>query len=46
MRTLWVLLNMIVATVPLSIVVMVAALFGVRGRIYDDVARVWCRCVL
>ena len=46
MRTLWVLLNMIVATVPLSIVVMVAALFGVRGRIYDDVARVWCRWVL
>jgi 1-acyl-sn-glycerol-3-phosphate acyltransferase len=46
MRTLWVLLNMIVATVPLSIVVMVAALFGVRGRIYDDVARVWCRWFL
>jgi 1-acyl-sn-glycerol-3-phosphate acyltransferase len=43
---LWVALNLIVATVPLSLIVLAAALLGVRGAIYDDIARLWCRWVL
>lgn len=45
-RTIWVTLNLVMATIPLSIVVMVAALLRARGSIYDDVARLWCRWVL
>ena len=46
MRTLWVALNMLVATVPLSLVIIGAALLGIRGRIYDDIARLWSRWFL
>jgi 1-acyl-sn-glycerol-3-phosphate acyltransferase len=45
-RTLWVALNLVVATVPLSIAVLVCALFRVRGPVYDRLARTWARWVL
>ena len=45
-RTIWVALNLIVATVPISLVVIIAALLGVRGGLYDDMARLWCRWIL
>jgi 1-acyl-sn-glycerol-3-phosphate acyltransferase len=45
-RTAWVALNLIVATVPLSLVVILAALLRVRGGIYDSIARLWSHWVL
>lgn len=45
-RTVWVAINLVASTVPLSLVVMIAALLGVRGGLYDDMARLWCRWVL
>ncbi len=45
-RTVWVALNLILATVPLSLGVTVLALLGVRGRIYDDASRLWSRWIL
>jgi 1-acyl-sn-glycerol-3-phosphate acyltransferase len=45
-RTIWVALNVIVATVPLSLVAIGAALLGVRGSLYDRLARIWSRWAL
>lgn len=45
-RTIWVGLNLILATLPASIVVIVAALLRIRGGIYDDASRLWSRWVL
>jgi 1-acyl-sn-glycerol-3-phosphate acyltransferase len=45
-RTVWVALNGILATVPLSLTVIVAGLLGIRGSIYDDMARLWSRWIL
>lgn len=45
-RTIWVGLNLILATIPASLVVIVAALLRVRGGIYDDMSRLWSRWVL
>jgi len=45
-RTLWVYLNLFVATVVLAIVAMGSALLGIRGGIYDWCARTWGRWIL
>jgi 1-acyl-sn-glycerol-3-phosphate acyltransferase len=46
-RTFWVVLNAVIATVPLSLVVMGAALLRVRDiRFYDWPARTWSRWIL
>lgn len=45
-RTIWVGLNLILATVPASLVVIVAALLRIRGGVYDDASRAWSRWVL
>ncbi len=42
-RTVWVALNLIVSTVPLSLLAIFAALFGVKGSIYDHIGRAWSR---
>lgn len=45
-RTIWVGLNLILATIPASTVVIVAALLRIRGGIYDDASRLWSRWLL
>lgn len=45
-RTIWVGLNLILATIPASLVVIVAALLRIRGGIYDDASRLWSRWLL
>jgi 1-acyl-sn-glycerol-3-phosphate acyltransferase len=45
-RSFWAYLNGCVATLLLSIVAVVAGLFGHRGRIYDWCARTWSRWIL
>lgn len=40
-RTIWVALNLLVSTLPLSLIAIIAALFGVKGRVYDLVGRTW-----
>jgi 1-acyl-sn-glycerol-3-phosphate acyltransferase len=45
-RTLWVALNVVVATVPLSLIAIGAGFLGVRGSIYDRLAHTWSRWIL
>jgi len=45
-RTVWVALNVIVATLVLGVLVLGAALFRVRGRLYDWAGRSWSRWIL
>lgn len=45
-RTFWVTLNLVAVTVVLSIIVLVAALFRVRGGIYAWAGRAWARRIL
>lgn len=45
-RTIWAGLNLIVATIPISLVAIIAALLRVRGGIYDDAGRLWSRWIL
>jgi 1-acyl-sn-glycerol-3-phosphate acyltransferase len=45
-RTIWVALNLLAATAPLSTAVLVCGLLGVRGPIYDRLARTWARWIL
>lgn len=40
-RTIWVYLNLVVATITLAAIVVLAALLRIRGRIYDWAARSW-----
>ncbi|HEY0674054.1 MAG TPA: lysophospholipid acyltransferase family protein [Longimicrobiales bacterium] len=45
-RSLWVALNLLVSTLVLSLIVVIAALFGHKGRIYDWAAHSWSRWML
>ena len=45
-RSAWVALNLLVATVPLSIFVIVASLFTAGKLLYDTVPRFWARWIL
>ena len=45
-RTIWALLNGVVATIILSIVAITLGLIGHRGTLYDWVARNWSRWIL
>jgi 1-acyl-sn-glycerol-3-phosphate acyltransferase len=45
-RSIWVGLNLFIATFSLSAIVVIAALFRHRGRFYEWVARTWARWTL
>jgi 1-acyl-sn-glycerol-3-phosphate acyltransferase len=45
-RTIWVALNLIVSTATLSIVIIGCALLGIRGTVYERLARFWSRWTL
>ena len=45
-RSVWVALNLLVATGSLSLAVVVCALFRIKGDIYDRLARLWSRWML
>ncbi|MGH7506518.1 MAG: lysophospholipid acyltransferase family protein [Longimicrobiales bacterium] len=45
-RTLWAAFNLVVATVPMSLIAIGAAFLGVRGPIYDRLAHLWARWAL
>jgi 1-acyl-sn-glycerol-3-phosphate acyltransferase len=45
-RSIWVALNLLVGTFGLSLLVVIAALFGHKGRIYDWAARSWSRWMI
>jgi 1-acyl-sn-glycerol-3-phosphate acyltransferase len=46
MRTAWVILNALVATPPLSLVIIVAAVFGAPASFHDRIGQFWCRWML
>lgn len=45
-RSLWVALNLFVATASLSLVALIAALFRMRGEVFDRIGRTWARWML
>lgn len=45
-RSLWVGLNLLVSTVLLGTMVIVSALLGVKGRVYDFASHAWARWLL
>lgn len=45
-RTIWVWLNLLLVTPVLSATIVVAALLGRKGDIYERVGRAWCRRIL
>ena len=45
-RTLWVAIHVVLATVPLSIVVIVSSLLRVDSSLYDRIPRLWARWLL
>lgn len=46
-RTIWVVLNVLIATLPLSLAVIIASLLRVRStRFYDSIPRFWARWLL
>ncbi|HEX2165942.1 MAG TPA: lysophospholipid acyltransferase family protein [Longimicrobiales bacterium] len=45
-RTIWVVLNVLIATVPLSLIVIIGSYVGASSRFYDQIPRWWARWVL
>lgn len=45
-RTIWVVINVIVATIPLSLIVVIGSYLGAKSRFYDQIPRWWARWVL
>lgn len=45
-RTVWVVLNVLFATIPLSLLVVIGSYLGARPRFYDQIPRWWARWIL
>lgn len=45
-RTVWVVLNVVVATIPLSLIVVIGSYMGAPSRFYDQIPRWWARWIL
>lgn len=45
-RTAWVVINVIVSTVPLSLIVVIGSYLGASSRFYDSIPRWWARWIL